>query len=74
MLPRANRLTLTLARIKLEADRQAAHRKMRGLDLNRKAKGIMETRGFGAKQKMILDQYRKEVLDIAVDRMLEENP
>ena len=68
----SSKLTLTLARLRLEADRQAAHRKMRGLD--GKAKGIMETRGFGAKQKMILDQYRKEVLGIAVDRMLEENP
>lgn len=71
----SSKLTLTLARLRLEATRQAAHRKMRGLaDADRKAKGIMETRGFGAKQKMILDQYRKEVLDIAVDRMLEENP
>ncbi len=37
-------LSLTLARLRLEATRREAHRKMRGLD--RKAAGIMETRGW----------------------------
>lgn len=40
----SNRLTLTLARLKVEADRNEFRRRTQGLDA--KAKGVMETRGW----------------------------
>lgn len=40
----SNRLTLTLARLRLEAVRQNAVRRMQGLD--KKAVGFMESRGW----------------------------
>ena len=58
-------------RRKLDEKRQRADAARRAFRDVGKPVGIMETPGFSEKQRMILDQYRDEVLRKSLDRLID---